>query len=161
MKRMFALAAAAVVLINVCFAGSEAATKVYGKAPTVTEVTAISALQAEPTKYTDQTVLLSGKIVDVCKGSGCWVEVEAADSSRIICKSLDESVLFPKDVVGRTIQVQGKVMFDAKAPGMKMAKHEGGEAHACPAPKVLLSIEGATVASAVEAVPVTAPEKRD
>ena len=50
-------------------------------------------------------------------------------------------------------------MYDEKASGtVTEKKHEGGEAHACPAPQVLLSIEGATVASLVEAVPATAPE---
>ena len=131
--------------------------KTYGKAPTLSEPTGIAVVQAEPTKYIDQTVLVIGKIVDVCKGAGCWVEVEAADSSRIICKSLDESVLFPKDVVGKTISLQGKVKYDGKAPGMVMEKHEGGEAHACPQPKVLISIEGATVASAVEVAPAPKP----
>ncbi len=161
MKRISLAALAIVLLVNFAWAADAPAVKTYGKAPTVKEPTAISSVKADPTKYKDQTVLVSGKIVDVCKGAGCWVEVEAADSSRIICKSLDESVTFPKDVVGKTIQVQGKVMYDAKAPGTKMAKHEGGEAHACPAPQVLLSIEGATVASAVEAVPAAAPEKKE
>jgi hypothetical protein len=154
MKRL--LLSSLVLLVASNFCAAESKDKLYGKAPTVKEPTAISALNAEPTKYKDQTVLLSGKIVDVCKGVGCWVEVESADSARVICRSLDESIHFPKDVVGKIIQVQGKVLYDVKAPGTKTEKHEGGVAHACPAPQVLVSIEGATVADLAEVTP--APE---
>ena len=136
------------VLVSLFFIGSclaEPVTKTYGKAPSVKEPTAISALKTEPVKYKDQTVLVTGKIVDVCQYRGCWLEIEAADSARIICKSLDESVRFPKDVVGKTIQLQGKVLYDTKASDKVTEKKEGGEAHACPAPQVLVSIEGAIV----------------
>jgi hypothetical protein len=151
MKRMSVLVLALVSLASFCLANPDA-TKTYGKAPTVKEPVTITTVKAEPAKYKDQTVLISGRVVDVCRHAGCWVEVEAPDSSRIICKSLDESISFPKDVVGRMIQVQGKVMYDAKAPGAQ-TKTEGGEAHACPAPQVLISIEGATVAAMDEQTP--------
>lgn len=128
---------------------AESRAKTYGKAPTIVKPTAISVLKAEPAKYKDQSVLVTGTIVDVCRHAGCWVEVQASDSTRIICKSLNETVLFPEDVVGKLIQLQGKVVYDAKAPGAVTEQHEGGEVHACPAPQVLVSIEGATVTEAV------------
>ena len=144
MHRALLSALALAVFTSISLGDSPA--KTYGKAPTVKEPTPISMVKAEPVKFKDQVVLLTGTIVDVCKHRGCWVEIESGDSSRIICKSLDETILFPKDVLGRTIQLQGKVMYDAKAPGVVTEKHEGGEAHSCPAPQVLVSIEGATVA---------------
>ena len=149
MQRILLSALAILVCLTLSFAVTKS--KTYGKAPTLTEPTAISALNTEPTKYKDQTVLLTGKIVDVCKHIGCWVEIESSDSARVICRSLDESVRFPKDVVGKTVQLQGKVMYDAQAPDKVEQKGEGGEAHACPAPKVLVSIQGATVADTVVA----------
>jgi hypothetical protein len=87
------------------------------------------------------------------------VEIESPDSSRIICKSLDESVTFPKNVVGKMISLQGKVMVDTKAPGTVTEKNEGGEAHACPAPQVLISIEGATVAAMTAPAAATEEQK--
>ncbi len=159
MKRML------VITLVLAFAltafGGESTSKTYGKAPTVTEPTAISLVKSTPDTYKDQTVLVTGKVVDVCKHAGCWVEIEAADSARVLCKSLDESVRFPKDVVGKTIALQGKVMFDTKAPGTVTEKHEGGEAHACPAPQILISIDGATVADIAAAVATPVEEKKE
>ena len=159
MKRMLVMVF--VLAFAVTAFGGEIATKTYGKAPTVTDPTAISMVKSTPDNYKDQTVLVTGKIVDVCKHAGCWVEIEAADSARVICKSLDESVRFPKDVVGKTIALQGKVMYDSKAPGTVAEKHEGGEAHACPAPQVLISIDGATVADATTAIAAPVEEKKE
>jgi hypothetical protein len=118
--------------------------KTFGKAPTLSQTVAITRLNSQPSEYVNQAVLVTGRIVDMCRHSGCWVEVEAPDSSRIICKSLDESVHFTTDCLGKQVAVQGKLMYDPRAPGA-VQKSGAGEAHACPAPRVLVSIEGATV----------------
>jgi hypothetical protein len=140
----------ALVIILVLVAGivfAEATTKTFGKPVTLKESNLISKLNTEPDSFKDKPVMVTGKIVDMCAHSGCWVEVLAPDSSRIICKSMDESVHFTKDCLGQIVQVQGKLMFDAKAKNAtEVKKHEGeGEAHACPAPKVMVSLEGAAV----------------
>jgi hypothetical protein len=90
---------------------------------------------------------VTGTVVDMCRHKGCWVEIMNPDSSHIICKSLDESVVFSKDCLGQQIALQGKLIFDAKAKNTVEAKKEAADApaHACPAPKVLVSIEGANV----------------
>lgn len=147
---MKCFAAACLTLIVLVFAAmaEEAAapqSKTFGKAPTLTEAVAISQLNAAPADLVNKTVLVTGKIVNMCHHSGCWVEVEAADSSTIICKSLDESVHFTTDCMGKQVALQGKLMYDAKAPGIVEKKHEGEAAHTCPAPKVMISVEGASV----------------
>jgi hypothetical protein len=145
---MFRSTAILVTLVLVAgIALAEATTKTFGKPVTLKESNPISKLNTEPDNFKDKPVLVTGKIVDMCAHSGCWVEVLAPDSSRIICKSMDESVHFSKDCLGQIVQVQGKLMVDAKAKNTtEVKKHEGeGEAHACPAPKVMVSLEGATV----------------
>jgi hypothetical protein len=133
------------VLTSFCFAGDGSNTNVYGQRLTVKRATAIKSITADPEKYVGKKVLVSGKVARVCKGRGCWVEVANPDGDSIICKSLDESVMVPTDCEGRFIQVQGKVKIDKQASGkFEMKKHEGLAEHACPAPKVLVSLDGAS-----------------
>lgn len=166
---------AALCLLFVLFTGlataAEPAVKTFGKAPTLTDATPVAKLNSAPPELVDHDVLVAGKIVDMCAHKGCWVEVEDTDGARIICKSLDESVTFSKDCKGQSIRLQGKLMYDPKAPGVVEEKHGDEHAepdvlaapgtaiaaetpatdkaavppHACPAPKVLVSIQGATV----------------
>jgi hypothetical protein len=158
------------VLLSVLAGFAFAASTTFGKAPTVSEITAISAVNKEPVKFADKTVLLTGKIVSMCPEKGCWVEVLSSDSSHIICKSMDESIHFTKPCLGQTIRVQGKVLYDKKAPGkVEMKSEDGGAPHACPAPNILVSIDGATVeladvapvAPAAEPAKTVEPGKKD
>jgi hypothetical protein len=149
-----------IVLTSCCFAGGGTNLKVYGKNPTLKKATAIKSITADPEQYADKEVLVSGKVASVCKGRGCWVEVTDPDGNAIICRSLDESVTVPMDCEGRSIRVQGKVKFDKKASGKsEMKKHEGMAEHACPAPKVLVSMEGALFLSEPRSVKKTTSSK--
>jgi hypothetical protein len=149
MKRVFCILLGITLLTSLVFA-ADATTKTFGKTPTITEATPVAKLIGQPQKFVDQNVLVAGTVVDMCRHKGCWVEIMNPDSSRIICKSLDESVVFSKDCLGQQIALQGKVIFDSKAKGTMEAKKEAADApaHACPAPKVLVSIEGANVSFA-------------
>lgn len=147
MNRLVVVCLSLVLLTAVAGAtdSTAAAMKTFGKAPTLSEPVAIAVLNTQPAEYVNHSVLITGRIVDLCRHSGCWVEVEAPDSSRIICKSLDESVHFTTDCLGRQVALQGKLMYDRNAPGVVEKAHAGEAAHACPAPRVLMSVEGATV----------------
>lgn len=148
MKNLFS------ILLGIClFAGvvsvnaetPEPASLTFGKAPSLTESADIAAMTAKPETFVDKTVLVQGKIVDMCRHKGCWVEVQSADSATILCKSLDESINFTPNCLGQMVSLQGKLMYDPKAPGAVQKQHEGEAAHSCPAPKVLVSIDGAVV----------------
>ena len=77
---------------------------------------------------------------EVCQGMGCWVEVEANGAS-FLARSLDESVLLPKDCKGRKVVVQGVVKALPK-----VAKDEPVEVgHACPKPEWIVATEGAVL----------------
>lgn len=108
----------------------------------LTEATPLASLTASPADYLGNTLRLEGEVVAVCQGSGCWIELSDAEGNTFYVRSMDESILFPKDCTGRTAQVQGTVM------AMEPAGHEHGEEeiegdHYCPEPTYLLSVEGA------------------
>ncbi|MBI5058719.1 DUF4920 domain-containing protein [candidate division KSB1 bacterium] len=135
----------AIALIGCSAHNGNAKGKVFGTEPTLKEPVSIAAVNSEPAKFKDQDVLVTGKVVAMCQHMGCWVEIEQADKSTIICKSVDESVHFTQDVMGKDIELQGTLLWDEAAPGEVKESHEGGEAHACPAPKVMVSLKGARV----------------
>jgi hypothetical protein len=158
MRYMLIVMIAAVLCFN--SSASAAEKLLYGKEMTMEAPTSISVINTTPADYSDKPVLVQGKVINMCMHQGCWVMVEASDKSQILCRSLDESIKFPKTTLNHQIRVQGKLMYDKSAPGMEMKAHEGEEAHACPNPQVMVSIEGAVVETALEVEPATeiAPE---
>ncbi|MCB1058850.1 MAG: DUF4920 domain-containing protein [Calditrichaeota bacterium] len=141
-KAILLLAISAIIL-TACSSSKQMQT--FGEAPTLKHSANVTELNANPAAYVDQDVLISGKVVDMCMHMGCWVEIEQADNSKILCKSLDESVTFPQETLGKEIELQGKLMYDENAPGYVEEKGEGEEAHACPAPAIMVAIKGAKV----------------
>jgi Domain of unknown function (DUF4920) len=107
---------------------------------TVKKPVKISKLAKNPDKFVGKVIRIEGTAKAVCQGAGCWVEVSDAKGVTFLAKSLDESVLLPKDSAGRSIVVQGVVTkMTAKAHDHE---HEG-EGHACPVPTYLISTQGA------------------
>lgn len=143
MKTISTILLAAALIIG-C-AASKNQTRLFGTEPTLKEPVAISALTTEPAKFVDHDVLVTGRIASMCMHAGCWVEIEQADKSTIICKSIDDAVLFSPDCLGKEIALQGTLMYDPDAPGEVHHDEPGQEPHACPAPQVLVSIKGARV----------------
>jgi hypothetical protein len=163
MKHFFTLLAGLALVASLSFA-SDTPVAAADKAPAAAEVTSIAKLNAEPATFADKDVVVAGKVLRVCQGAGCWVELEGADKGKIICKSMDETILFPKDCAGKMVEVQGKLIYDAKAKGEEnVVSHKGAEApHACPAPQAMVSIksaklEGVTVAAVAPEAPHAEP----
>ena len=105
---------------------------------TVKKPVSIARLAASPAKFAGRTVRLEGTVKAVCQGMGCWVEVEAGGAS-FMARSLDESVLLPKDCKGRQIVVQGVV----KALPRAAAEEAAPKDHVCPKPKYVVATQGA------------------
>jgi len=131
--------------------------KAFGTPLSMEETAVVSAINSAPADYADKDVLVTGKVIDMCRHSGCWVMVETDDKAQILCRSMDESIHFPITTLGQQIRLQGNLKFDKEAPGMEMKAHEGEEPHACPNPQVMVAIQGAVV-DLVEAEPEAAPE---
>jgi hypothetical protein len=105
------------------------------------KATNLGKLARKPASFAGKTLRIEGVVKEVCQGRGCWVEVQDARGATFIAKSLDESVLLPKDCKGQRIVVQGVV----KALPAKGEDHDHGAdvpAHECPAPSYVLSTQG-------------------
>jgi len=140
-------AALALCLGSVVFAGEPApagdAIRV-GAAITTKKATDIDKLAANPQRYVGKTVRIEGTVAKVCQGMGCWVEVASSKGTTFLAKSLDESVLLPKDCAGRKISVQGVVtVMPAKDAEAHQHEEPVGEGHECPTPTYLISTLGA------------------
>ena len=114
-----------------------------GETITVTEPVSIADLSTNPETFVGQSVRLEGTVSGVCRGSGCWTEVQATDGSTFIAKSNDHSVLVATDCVGRKIVVQGVVTaMPAQGQQEEHDHEEGEEPHECPRPTYLVSTQG-------------------
>jgi hypothetical protein len=115
-----------------------------GAAITVRKPVDIDHLAHHPKRYVGRTVRLEGTVKQVCQGRGCWVEVASSRGGSFLARSLDESVLLPRDCAGRQIVVQG-VVTALPPPGAEAHEHvdQPAEGHACPAPSYVVSTTGA------------------
>jgi len=120
----------------------------FGAPVTVKKPVNLARLAKKPAKFAGQSVRMEGTVKAVCQGRGCWVEVESPRGGSFMARSLDESVLVPKDCQGRRIVVQGVVML---MPQQTAEEHKQGaevEGHACPQPKFVVSTQGVELAAA-------------
>ncbi len=103
----------------------------------------ISDLMKNPEKFKDKEVLITGEITRVCQGSGCWIEVEQGEE-KIIVRSLDHEIVFPKDCVGKRVWVTGvlraKVKNECEGKEMKEKK-----SHECPKPEYFIEVKSAKI----------------
>jgi hypothetical protein len=56
-------------------------------------------------KYTGK---ITGKVVEVCQEMGCWINLEKPDGSTVLAKAKDHGFTMPKDIVGKTVVVEGE-----------------------------------------------------
>jgi len=126
-------------VLFVATAALAAATEVqkFGAPVTAKKAVAIAKLARDPARFAGRKVRLEGTVKEVCQGKGCWVEVEAGGAS-FMARSLDESVLLPKDCKGRAIVVQGVV----KALPRAIKEEPKEEGHACPKPEWVVATQG-------------------
>ena len=84
--------------------------KSLGKPITVKEITKISTILANPQAWVGKTVLVKGRVVDVCKKRGCWMEIASdKDFQTIKVKVKDGEIVFPLKARGKMAVVQGVV----------------------------------------------------
>ena len=64
---------------------------------------------------------IQGKVVEVCQAMGCWAKVQKDDGTTVMIKVKDHEFAMPKDIVGRTIVVEGKA--ELKDTSVAILKH--------------------------------------
>ncbi|HEX9251218.1 MAG TPA: DUF4920 domain-containing protein [Ignavibacteriaceae bacterium] len=82
----------------------------YGKEISLKEKTSISKILAQPEEYVGKTVLVEGKIVEVCAMAGCWMDLKSdAENQKIKIKVKDGDIVFPVEAKGKDALVEGTV----------------------------------------------------
>ena len=85
-------------------------TGTYGEGVQLTEPVAIAAILKDPQAYEGKTVLIQGKVTDVCPNMGCWVDVAENDQSQPIRVKVEDGVIvFPLSAKGHTGMFEGVV----------------------------------------------------
>jgi hypothetical protein len=115
----------------------------FGGPVTVKKPVSIAKLAKSPEKFAGKTLRLEGVVKNVCQGAGCWVEVADGKGASFIARSLDESILLPKDCQGRKVVVQGLL---TTMPQDK-AEEPVEKGHDCPRPSYVLSTQGVELAT--------------
>ncbi len=84
------------------------AAKTFGDGVTLTEVTAISDMLADPEKFDGQTVLVEGAAVAVCEHRGCWFAIASdVEGETLRFKVEDGVMVFTPDIVGGIMRAEG------------------------------------------------------
>jgi hypothetical protein len=128
MKYIFSLLLALSTMIIVNAQDAEAAKPgvTYGKY-SEEGMTPISVNDLEK-KMTDNKFdgKIKGKVVEVCQALGCWAKVQKDDGTTVMIKVKDHEFAMPKDIVGKTIVVEGKA--ELKETSVAMLKHYAEDA---------------------------------
>jgi hypothetical protein len=128
MKKIFSLLVglSAMVMVNAQDAESAKPGVVYGKY-SEEGMTPVSVNDLEK-KMTDNKFdgKIQGKVVEVCQAMGCWAKLKKEDGTTIMIKVKDHEFAMPKDIVGKTIVVEGKA--ELKETTVAMLKHYAEDA---------------------------------
>jgi len=123
---------ATVVLVAcVAVAAMAAQEKKFGAALTLTDVTKVSEIYANPEKFSGKRVLVQGPIVDVCAQMGCWLAVGSDKEFQTIRFKVEDGVIvFPMSVKGMNAKVEGIISVETVTEAGKpktnvMIKGEG------------------------------------
>lgn len=80
----------------------------YGAGLTLEVITPLNEVVAHPDTYADRTLLVKGRIRDVCQRKGCWMVVTEGDS-RMTVRFADYGFFVPKESSGKDAYVEGTV----------------------------------------------------
>ena len=95
----------------------------FGNPFTVTEtpIASVDFLQ-DPAKYDGKTVMVEGRVADVCQKAGCWLVLAEGDKS-IRIRTKAHAFLVAKDGTGKTAKIEGLVKSHKVDP-KKVAHYE-------------------------------------
>ncbi len=99
-------------LVAACATGSSASApdgERIGEPLENREVHQLSEIQAEPSKYFNQTLWVEAQVEAVCQSMGCWMQVKDGGETAMVRweEGCGGQYQFPKDAVGERILIQG------------------------------------------------------
>jgi len=127
MSRISFISFVIIAAISLAVAGNW---KSFGTGVTLKETTKISKILSAPEKYVGKKVLVEGRVVDVCKKRGCWMEIASdKEFETIKVKVTDGEIIFPIEGKGRLSFVEGTVekLELSKEQLIKSMKHYAEE----------------------------------
>ncbi len=95
----------------------------FGNPFTVTDAPIASVdFLKDPSKYDGNTIMVEGRVADVCQKAGCWLVLAEGDKS-IRIRTKGHKFLVAKDGTGKTARIQGLVKSHKVDPE-KVAHYE-------------------------------------
>jgi hypothetical protein len=121
---------AVILLLLAAAAGAEAERALpdgadYGAGLTLEETTPLREVVNHPELHVDRTLLVKGRIRDVCQRKGCWMVLTDGES-RIRVRFADYGFFVPKDSSGKDAYVEGRASVEEISE--KEARHYEAEA---------------------------------
>ena len=102
-----------------------------GRPLTLKESIPVARVNASPAAYTGKVIQVKGKVVDLCRKMGCWMNLmdPSGEGAPVRIKVKDGEIVFPKEAVGRMAVVEGKfVRLDlTREQAIALARHEAEE----------------------------------
>jgi hypothetical protein len=98
-----------ILLVGVCTILLAADMKSYGEGVTQGDVTPISNILANPEAFAGKAVRVQGRITDVCRKAGCWMDIRDDSGRGIQIKVDDGVIIFPVDAIGSSAIAEGQV----------------------------------------------------
>lgn len=78
----------------------------YGATPAKPSATAVTMTQAVAKKMYDSTIVMTGRVVDVCKKKGCWMMItDRQEKARVTFK--DYGFFVPTKLRGKLVRLEG------------------------------------------------------
>jgi hypothetical protein len=149
--RITAFALALVVLATAGTARADGCTiETYGAGVTVAEATPVADILDDPRPWAGKTVRVEGKVREVCRKMGCWMEIVAGERDDALrVKVADGEIVFPVAARGRRAVAQGAVEVSELSSEQHaawrrhLAEEQGVEpAPAEPGPHLLVQVRG-------------------
>ena len=96
----------------------------YGAGLTLEEITPLREVVRQPEVHSDRTLLVRGRIRDVCQKKGCWMVLTDGESQMRV-RFAEYGFFVPKDSRGKVAYVEGRVK--AEEISEKEARHYEAE----------------------------------
>jgi hypothetical protein len=121
---------AVILLLSASAAGAEAERALpagvdYGAGLTLEETTPLREVVSRPELHVDRTLLVRGRISDVCQKKGCWMVLTDGESQMRV-RFADYGFFVPKDSSGKSAYIEGRAVVEEI--GEKEARHYEAEA---------------------------------
>ena len=96
----------------------------FGASLTLESPTRLAAVVAEPDRYADEKILLSGRLTDLCTKKGCWTVLADGDAT-VRVRFEDYGFFLPPDALGRHALVEGRAQV--RVVSEREARHLASE----------------------------------